>query len=151
MRNSIDFLLNIFQPNEHSWIQVRETKKNNKKPWFTRRLTAFFSQLENSCLPKKKHSRNQLELTNYFFLLWKRNKPYNMPKSDYITGNSQVWCRPFWWFWTIFMEHMGFQLQVPRTPEGNSSSLPNTQSVSTFFRIVSIQVRRYFVHRHTFY
>ena len=31
------------------------------------------------------------------------------------------------------MEHMGFQLQVPRTPERNSTSLRNTQSVSKFF------------------
>ena len=31
------------------------------------------------------------------------------------------------------MEYMGFQLQVARTPEGNSTSLLNTQSVSIFF------------------
>ena len=31
------------------------------------------------------------------------------------------------------MEYMGFQLQVSRTPEGDSSSLRNTQSVSNFF------------------
>ena len=47
---------------------------------------AFFLNLRIPASLKKKHSRNQLELTNYFFLLWKRNIPYNMPKSDYITG-----------------------------------------------------------------
>ena len=31
------------------------------------------------------------------------------------------------------MEYMGFQLQMPRTPEGNSTGLRNTQSVSNFF------------------
>ena len=135
-------------------------EKNNKKP-FTRRLTDFFSQLENSCLPKIKHSRNQLELTNYFFLLWKRNIPYNMPKSDYITGVTSALLYfkatgksdgnhfggfgPFLWNTWIFSS------KCPRTPEGNSTSLRNTRSVSSFFRIVSIQVRSYFVHRHTFY
>ena len=34
---------------------------------------------------------------------------------------------------TIFMEYMGFQRQVPRTPEWNSTTLRNKQSVSTFF------------------
>ena len=48
---------------------------------------AFFLNLRiPASLKKKKHSRNQLELTNYFFLPWKRNIPYNMPKFDYITG-----------------------------------------------------------------
>ena len=47
---------------------------------------AFFLNLRIPASLTKKHSRNQLELTNYFFLLWKRNIPYNMPKSDYITG-----------------------------------------------------------------
>ena len=47
---------------------------------------AFFLNFRFPACLKKKHSRYQLELTNYFFLLWKRNIPYNMPKSDYITG-----------------------------------------------------------------
>ena len=46
----------------------------------------FFLNLRIPASLKKKHSRNQLELTNYFFLPWKRNIPYNMPKFDYITG-----------------------------------------------------------------
>ena len=56
-------------------------KKQQKTIYITRRLTGFFSQLENSCLPEKKHSRNQLELTNYFFLLWKRNIPDTLAHS----------------------------------------------------------------------
>ena len=31
------------------------------------------------------------------------------------------------------MEYMGFQLQVSLTPEGNSTSLRDTQSVRNFF------------------
>ena len=54
---------------------------------------AFCLNLRIPASLKKKHSRNQLELTNYFFLLWKRNIPYNMPKSEYITGvTMQVLC-----------------------------------------------------------
>ena len=33
------------------------------------------------------------------------------------------------------MDYKGFQLQVSRTPEGKSTSLRNTQSVSSFFQL----------------
>ena len=36
---------------------------------------AFFLNLRIPACLEKKHSLNQLELTSYFFLLWKRNIP----------------------------------------------------------------------------
>ena len=92
LRNPIEFWLNIFQPKEHSWIQVREItrlqrKKKNKKKIFHRRLTSFFFPTWEFLLAwknktKQKHSRNQSELTNYSSLPWKRNIPYTMPNSN---------------------------------------------------------------------
>ena len=113
---------------------------------------AFFLNLRIPASLKKKHSRNQLELTNYFFLLWKRNIPYNMPKSDYITGVTSALLY-FKVTGKSDADHFGHFGPFLWTPEGNSTSLRNIQSVSNFFsnRFTTIQVRSYFVHRHTFY
>ena len=62
------------------------TKKKQQKNHSLEDSPAFFLNLRIPANLKKKHSRNQLELTNYVFLLWKRNIPNNTPKSDYITG-----------------------------------------------------------------
>ena len=115
--------------------------KKQQKNHLLQDSPAFYLNLRIPASLKKKHSRNQLE----FFLLWKRNIPYNMPKSDYITGVTSALLYfkvtgksdadhfgdfvPFLWNTWAFSSWV-FR---PRTPEGNSTSLRNTQSVSSFF------------------
>ena len=69
--------------------QLNSGERNNEKTTKNHVLEdspAFFLNLRIPASLKKKHSRNQLELTNYIFLLYKRIIPYNTPKSNCITG-----------------------------------------------------------------
>lgn len=62
------------------------TKKKTTKNLLIEDSPAFFrnlripASLKNKT--KQKHSPNQSELTNYFFLPWKGNIPLTMPKSN---------------------------------------------------------------------
>ena len=104
---------------------------------------AFFLNLRITESLKKKHSRNQLELTNYFFLPWKRNIPYNMTKSDYITGVTSALLYfkvtgksdedHFGDFGSFLWNTWVFSSKCPGLQKDLSTSLRNTQSVSSFF------------------
>ena len=87
LRSSIDFSYIKHFPTQRTQLNSGEgNDEKTTKNHLLQDSPAFFCTLRIPASLKKKHKRNQLEVTNYFFLLWKRNMPYNIPKSNYITG-----------------------------------------------------------------